>query len=353
VFEVNGGAFADAIGPAAKVAAGARFGAVTLSFRDQRMTVAATDFETTLAIKVPVKGKKATAVAVHADRLVRFAKAFASGDVTIDVTPEAVTFTVHDTVFTLPPIGEPPAVPTAALDTPADLDVERFLATVGLTAPCASTDDARVVLTGVWFDNGTAVATDSYRLAVSKAAPAGLSGLFPAKALRIATAVFAGETDVVFEVTDASLLLRSEMRSMALRRIVGEYPNWRNLMQTATPVATFEVSRAKLMASLDKVVLAADEGVACRMHFTEGEAQLSARTTDGPTSFDPLPITMTGDAPDVGVNGRLFRSMLSGVTSEMLSIAILDPFKPLIIVDAVTLEAGDFKLLQMPVKLAA
>lgn len=353
-FTINGAAFAAAITPAVKVASSAGYvRSVTLAFRDQRVTVAATDFETDVSIKVPVVGKKATSVAVAADRLGKFAKAFTSGDVTVDVSPEAVTFTVHDTVFTMPPLAEAPAIQLPEMTQPAELAVDRFVKAIKVTAPAASTDSVRAVLTGVLFDAGVAVATDSYRLAVYKAAPADLNGLFPAPALKVAAGVFGDETDVEFQVTDRSLLLRSAMRTMTVRRIEGEYPNWRNLLQNIPPVATVTVDRARLMASLDKVVLAAeDDTTATRIHFADDVAELTLRNIDGPRAFDPLPVTVDGDAPDVGVNGKMLRSTIGGVDSEALALRFVDALKPMVIVDAERLDAGVFMLLQMPVKLA-
>lgn len=353
-FTVNGPAFAEAIAPAVKVGSGGgNYAAVTLSFRDQRVTVAATDFETTVSIKIPVRGKKATSVAVRPQQLAKFAKTFPYGDVNIDVSSEAVKFTVGATELTMPPVWDCPKIEIPDFDAAAPLDTNRFTAAVRVCAPCSSTDEARPVLTGVHFEaDGNSVATDSYRLAVYHDSPQGLAGLFPAKGLKIAAAMFDGRDDAAYQVTTERprLVIRTADRVFALREIEGDFPNWRNLMTTDEPTTIVHVARKALMTSLDKVGLAgSDESVAVAQ--IEGDfALLTVQTLDVATGLDPLPITLEGEIVKVGFNPRYLRQMLAGVDAEQLAIRIVTPMKPMLIVADET-DSRTFELLQMPVRI--
>ena len=89
-------------------------------------------------------------------------------------------FTADD----FPKLGEP------ALKGAVSVDGGAFAAAIGQVSVAASTDDARPVLTGVFFETEAGrlrmVATDSYRLAVRDVptVEAPLSGLVPVRALR-------------------------------------------------------------------------------------------------------------------------------------------------------------------------
>lgn len=355
-FTVDGPAFAEAIAPAVKVGSGGgNYAAVTLSFRDQRVTVAATDFETTVTAKIPVKGKKATNVAVRPQQLAKFAKTFPYGDVNVDISQEAVKFTVGQTELTMPPVWDAPTIAVPAFDdNVGTLESSRFVGAVKVCAPCASADQARPVLTGVKFDDGVSVATDSYRLAVYHDAPTGLVGLFPAAGLRIAAGMFADTDTVQYEVVGnpntPHLVIRTADKQFSLRQIEGEYPNWRNLMSQPEATTTVHVARKALMTSLDKVTLAGDGDSVCRAQIEGDFALLSVITQDVATGFDPLPITVDGNVVLIGFNPRYLRQMLSGVDAEMLAIRIVDQMKPMLIV-ADEAERDSFELLQMPVRL--
>lgn len=351
-FTVDGPAFAEAIGPVVKVAGGASYcAAVSLIFRDQRVTLAATDFETSVTARVSVKGKKATAIAVSPSRLALFAKTFPFGDVAIDVTEDGVTFQVGATKLTMPPVWGAPKVDIAALESPNTNSAE-LLAAVRVCSPCASADDARAVLTGVLFETeGNAVATDSYRLAVYRAGPVGLNGLFPAKALKLAAGMFAN-TEASFEVIDKRLVIRSDSKAFAVRQIDGDYPAWRNLMTGAEATTVVHVARKALMSSLDKVALAGDRkgnNMVCRAQVESETLMLSVITQDVARGSDPLEVTVDGNVALVGFNPDYMRSMLAGVDVEYIAIRIVDALKPFTIVaDRVD---GDFEFLQMPVRL--
>lgn len=349
-FTVDGPAFAEAIAPVVKCTMAGKYAAVTLSFRDQRVTVAATSLEAAASIKVPVKGKKATSIAVDPARLTRFAKMFPLGDVTIDVSADGVKFTIGSTELSMPPVWDAPVVDIPAHTEPADVEMARLATAVRICAETASVDQTRPALLGILFDAGHAVATDSYRLAVCHTAPSTLSGLFPAAALKVSVAMFADYDEVLYEIVDRHLVLRAGDRAFALRQIDAEYPKWRNLMEQPEARTVVTVARKALMASLDKIVLAGDKESVCRAQIEAEHIYLTVQTQDVAQSFDPLDVVNEGDLALIGFRPVGMRSMLSGVEAETLCVRIVDALKPITIVPADADDTG-FELLQMPIRL--
>lgn len=360
-FTVNGAVFAETVAVIGKVVAGkpgTSVAAIQLAFKDQRVTVSANDFDTAASIKIPVKGKKASVVAVEATKLVQFAKALKDeAAVEIVVGAEEVLVQAGDTVFHLPPVAEFPAILYPVSDAPAELDLEAFVRVVKISYPAASTDAARPILTGIYFHDvdgvATAVATDSYKLAVAYNGPAGLTGLVPATGAKLATQVFGGDDEVTFEITDGGkyLMFRSAMKVMKVRLIDGEYPAYANLIRK-THESKVLASRAQLTDALGKVRLASDGGkIPVEVTVDKGNMHLSVTNKEEGSAHDDVELTNgSKKVPTVGMNPEYALKLLKAVDSDNVQIGYADQFKPLVITDGST--DPSWKLLLMPVRIA-
>jgi len=333
------------------------FAAIQLAFKDQRVTVSANNFDVAASVKLPVKGKKATIVNVEAARLVAFAKALKGEDaVEINVTAEEVTLVAGDTVFHLPPVNDFAALIYPVAEAPAALDLAAFQKAVQITSAAASTDEARPILTGIYFHEvdgvSTAVATDSYKLAVTYEGPAGVTGLVPAAAAKLASAVFDGTDEVTFETIDNGkyLMLRSAMKVVKIRLLDGEFPNYASLIRK-THDSKVLVSRAQLVDALDKVRIASDGGtIPASVVVVKGVMHLAVNNPDRGSANDEVELTSgSKSVPSIGLNPLYAVQLLKAVGSDNVQIGYVDSFKPMVFTDGS--DDPTWKLLLMPVRI--
>lgn len=352
-FTVDGRSFAAAtslVGKACRAAGGITGdGMVTLAFRDQRVTVEATDLETSVSIKLPVKGRKAVTVAVDAGPLVTFAKAIADADVEITTSSDEVRLVSGDVVFTMRPFPDPWKVQHPDSVDPQPLNPELLSRAARFGTASAATDDARPIITGVLFDNGISVSTDSYKLIVNRLAPPDLNGLIPAKALQLAASVFGTDcSGVTVEVVDRKLLLRSDMKAVTVRVIEGDYPRWQNLLDIAEARGSVTADRAELVDALRKCVLAADDSTPTRFSFVDGQVKLAVRVHDGPAADADVAAEIDGILPTtIGLNASYLLKLLLSIDDDVVTLDFIDEMKPVRIVEP----AGEWSMLLMPVRI--
>ena len=356
-FVVDGRTFAATVKAVAKVA-GKAIGnftpSVVLAFKDQRVTVAATDFEATATVKLAVKGKRATTVAVEAAKLRDFAKAFAGeGDVTITVAAGMLTITAGETQFVMRIHEDVPAIVVPKLTGSAVFDLPAFQRVVDIAGPCASTDEARPILTGINFDaDGTAVATDAYRMAVVRDAPAGLAGVIvPAGAAKVAAALFADAEAVTFGIDEGRLTIRSAATTFTVRLIEGEFPQWRSLLRTDDKYHV-TVSRTQLLDAVTKVGLCSKDGqTPVSVTTNKGVMHLQVAPPDAATADADVTLTNgTRTVPGHGFNPKYMAQMLKAVAgSTNVRLGYVDSLKPISVRDA----DGDsqWQLILMPVRI--
>jgi DNA polymerase-3 subunit beta len=353
-FGIDGRLLADTVALVAKAAGKSNLtAAVVLAFRDSRVTVSATDFDVAVSIKVPVKGRKAATVAVSAGKLVQFTKALAGEPIVEIVTgQDEVLIRSGDTVYHLSPVADfVPVNPPDAID-PQPFDLPAFARAVRIAGVAASTDQARPILTGIYFHEvkgePTAVGTDSYRIVVADGAPAGLNALVPAAGARLACAVFADADTVTFDTTDRHLVLRSDVNVVSIRLLDGEFPNYADLFRKSDPI-TATVPRPAMVAALAKVALASNAGTSPVRAVTTGtDMHLSVTPSGQPHAHDDVELTdVSGELPTIGWNPLYLGQLLKAVTDDTVTFGFIDGRKP------VTIHGdGTWKMLLMPVRIA-
>ncbi len=218
-----------------------------------RLELAGTNLEITVTAEIAMKGRKgksfilpfglaydiASTVKAPAKITRRNPNPTPAPDATISVAPvedgrDRATLIIGDrtTTFDLLPADEFPRL-TANVDRGG---IKGTVPPMAKVMFAASRDDARPILTCVSIHDGHAVATDSYRLAISKGLPdlgteAPDDGLLiPSSAVRL-VAKLGGEP--VLHWTDDARQVRwtwDNGTTVTARTVDGVYPNWRGLI---------------------------------------------------------------------------------------------------------------------------
>lgn len=344
-YTIDGALFASTVATVAR--ASGKTGLLTLTFKDQRVTLSATDLETAISVKLPVKGKRGATVSVEAASLARFTGALKGEVVEISVDGD-MTIRAGETVYEQRHLDGAAVLPEGEPVKPVELDFPNFVRVVNLAAPCASTDDARPILTAVYFHDGKAVATDSFRLAVIQGAPKIGKVLIPAVAAKLATKVFEADEEVTIDVRKNDVVLTSGDKRFQTRRIDGEYPNYENLVRKDSPI-TVRVPRAQLVAALDKVALAAAGSTPARVNVAKGVMHLSVKAIDRHTADAQVTLTeTTTGVPSIAVNADYARQMFRVAPDDNVRIGYVDSLQPLLIDDGSA--RPKWQMLLMPVR---
>lgn len=362
-FSLPGKILADTVALVAKASGkgNALTSMIVLTFKDQRVTIAATDLDVAASVKLPVKGKRAATVAVNAADLVSVTKALSNEDAVEIVTgQENVIIRSGDTVFELPSILDFPKMATTPPEpeAPAALDLVAFARAVRIAGSAASADEARPVLTGIFFHDvdgsPTAVATDSYRLAIAHDAPVGLNCLFPAAAARLAVALFDEDEDVSFDIVQNGrmIVLTSGAKVMQARLLEGEFPAYRNLLRPSSKDEfQVTVARGQLIEALNNCrVVSKGTASPVRVAVDEANMHLSVRAEQRHADEDIELTSGHANVPTVGMNPDYLVQLLKAVgTSDNIQLGYIDGLKPINLTDG----TGDtsWAMLLMPVRM--
>lgn len=249
-------------------------------------------------------------------------------------------------------IDEFPKLDEPDLGESIDVDGNAFVAALGQVAVAASTDDARPILTGVYFEHEEGklrlVATDSYRLAVRDvpAVSAELSGLVPVRALReLGRSVGASDLQVVIGARDATF--GSSRGTLTARLIEGAFPNYRQLIPESYP-SRLSVAREAFLEAIDRASLVAEDHIPIRMALSDGGVELSVSRQDVGGETEHVEAEYTGEEMTIAFNSRYLNDGVAAVEEETVVLDVLDPLKPGVIRGG---DGEDFLYLLMPVRL--
>jgi DNA polymerase-3 subunit beta len=327
---------------------------VLVEVTGQTMRVTGTDLEVTvrtnLAVEVMEEGRTVIP-ARYASEAVRKlppgAVVVEAHDGEIDITGGGPRFRFREL-----PADDFPKVGEADLEGAVEVDGIAFSDAVTQVAVAASTDDARPILTGVFFEHDEGalrlVATDSYRLAVRDVptVQTPLAGLVPVRALRdLGRSVGAAQLEVAIGAREASFA--SERGTLTARLVEGTFPNYRQLIPEQYS-SRLVVARDALLDAIDRASLVAEDHIPVRMHLQDGGIELSVTRQDVGGETEHVEASYTGEDMTIAFNSRYLNDGVSAVSDDEVIIDVQDPLKPGVIRGA---ESEDFLYLLMPVRL--
>ena len=318
------------------------------------LRVTGTDLEVTIRTELEVEGGEDGRTVVPARLATEAVRKLPPGAVTLEVDGGEIEITGGGPRFRFrefavddyPKVGEPD------LSGAASVDGDAFAAALAQVAVAASNDDARPILTGVYFEHEEGslrlVATDSYRLAVRDvpSVEAELSGLVPVRALReLDRSIGAPKLDVA--IGDREATFASERGTLTARLIEGTFPNYRQLIPESYP-HQLRVAREGLLEAIDRASLVAEDHIPVRMTLQDGGIELSVSRQDVGGETEHVPAVYSGEEMTIAFNSRYLNDGVESVDEDEVVLDVLDPLKPGVLRGA---EGKDFLYLLMPVRL--
>ena len=325
-----------------------------LEVSGKKVRVTGTDLDVTIRTELEVEVLETGATVVPARLATEAVRKLPPGAVTfqaeageIEISGGGPTFRFREyAVDEFPKLGEPDMTDAVEVEGAALVDA------IGQVAVAASTDDARPILTGVFFESEEGrlrmVATDSYRLAVRDvpAVEADLSGLVPVRGLReLGRTVGADAISVA--IGDREAVASSGRGVLTARLIEGTFPNYRQLIPESYP-NRLTVDRETFLEAIDRASLVAEDHIPIRITLQDGGIELSVTRQDVGGETEHIPAEYSGEELTIAFNSRYLNDGVTAVNDEAIVLDVIDPLKPGVLRGA---ETEDFLYLLMPVRL--
>lgn len=333
--------------------------------KNNKLTVSASDLETTMSSVLEVDSDNEGIIAVPARLLLDILKTFPE---------QPLTFTMEDnhTVEISSEHGKyalayadgaefPKAV---ELSDPSSTTImgDILAAAINKTIFAAGNDDLRPVMSGVFFqfspENLTFVATDAHKLVKYQRADVSASQvtefIMPKKPLNLLKGILAGsETDVTIDYNESNAKFSFEDTELICRLIDGKYPNYEAVIPKENP-NKLTISRNQLLSSVRRVSIFSNKTThQIRLKIAGAELNISAEDIDYSNKAEErLTCSYQGDDMQIGFNSRFLVEMLGNLTSEEVSLEMSLPNRAGILTPTDGLDEGEnVIMLVMPVML--
>jgi DNA polymerase-3 subunit beta len=223
-----------------------------------------------------------------------------------------------------------------------------------------SSDETRFNLSGVYLTTGEGgtmrmVATDGHRLAmVDRRVPdarieqgviMSRKGLVEARKLLDE----ADDSDVALTVSPKDVRLSLKTVSFFMRLIEGEFPDYRQVIPSASKLVA-RANRDDFLGALRRIsLLASERSRGVKLHLEKGRLELSASNPDQGEATEDIEIAYAGEPVTVGFNARyLVDALTVHAEGDVIEIGLTDEVGPGILRGS---QDPDYTYVVMPMRL--
>lgn len=330
-----------------------------------RLTVTASDLQTSMITEITVESKEKGNIAVPARILL---------DTLKNLPDQPVTFSMDESTYSIELSSDNgryklsgenatdfPKVPTVSNDFSATISSEVLGRAINNTIFATSNDELRPAMTGVYVNlgekNTTFVSTDGHRLVRYRRSDVksdnGSTIIIPRKALNLLKATLPGEnTDVSIDFNAANAFFKFGTIRMICRLIDERFPDYENVIPTASTIK-MTINRVDFLSSLKRISIYANKTThQVRLKITGSELQVSAEDLDfSNEANERLACEHEGEDIEIGFNARFMVEMLTNLDTEQIKLNMTAPNKAGVILPADADKNEDILMLVMPVML--
>ena len=330
-----------------------------------KLTVSASDLETTMASTLEVESESEGSVAIPAKLLLETLKTFPE---------QPLTFVIEDnnTIEISSNHGKYALAYSSAEEFPKAISLDKASTTVvsadilataiSKTIFAAGNDDLRPVMSGVFFqfstESLTFVATDAHKLVkysrTDVKADETAEFIMPKKPLNLLKGILAGSDDTVsIEYNDSNAKFSFENSVLISRLIDGKYPNYEAVIPKENP-NHLTISRNQFLNSVRRVSIFSNKTThQIRLKIAGAELNISAEDIDYSNKAEErLTCDYQGDDMQIGFNSRFLSEMLSNLNADDVQLEMSMPNRAGILTPIDGLDKGEtVTMLVMPVML--
>lgn len=333
--------------------------------KDSKLTVSASDLETTMSSILEVESDSDGSIALPARLLLDTLKTFPEQPLTFVVEENhTVEISSNYGKYALAYADGNEFPKAVALDNPSTTVITGdILATaIGKTIFAAGNDDLRPVMSGVFFQFSTEgltfVATDAHKLVkyTREDLKANQSAEFimPKKPLNLLKGILAaGTEDVTIEYNDSNAKFSFENSELICRLIDGKYPNYEAVIPRENP-NKLTIDRTQFLNSVRRVSIFSNKTThQVRLKIAGAELNISAEDIDYSNKAEErLTCDYQGDDIQIGFNSRFLTEMLNNLNADEVQLEMSLPNRAGILTPIDGLDEGEhITMLVMPVML--
>ncbi|MBT8258972.1 MAG: DNA polymerase III subunit beta [Flavobacteriaceae bacterium] len=330
-----------------------------------KLTVSASDLETTMSSTLDVESDFSGSVAIPARLLLDTLKTFPE---------QPLTFVVEDnnTVEISSNYGKYAVAYANGEEFPKAVELENpstttvmgdVLATaISKTIFAAGNDDLRPVMSGVFFqfspESLTFVSTDAHKLVKYTRSDAKANEvaefIMPKKPLNLLKGILAGrEDDVIIDYNDSNAKFSFDNVELVCRLIDGKYPNYEAVIPKDNP-NKLTIDRNQFLNSVKRVSIFSNKTThQVRLKIAGAELNISAEDIDYSNKAEErLTCDYQGDDMQIGFNSRFLSEMINNLNSNDVLLEMSLPNRAGLLTPNDGLDEGEsITMLVMPVML--
>ena len=331
---------------------------------DGRLTVSASDLETTMRTSMNVEAKEEGKIAIPAKLLL---------DVLKNLPDQPCTFTVNMDNFSVEIAydnGKSKMVGYNGEDFPRTPELENGSSirisgsilgnAINKTLFATGVDDLRPVMSGVFCqfspESITFVATDAHKLVRYTRTDSQASGssafILPKKPLNLLKTNLSGDEEVQLEYNDSNAVFTFNDIVLICRLIDGKYPNYEAVIPKENP-NVLTIDRVQFLSSIKRVSIFANKTThQIKLKLAGSELSLSAEDIDfSNEANERLTCNYSGEDLEIGFNSRFLMEMLNNLDTNEVRLEMSEPSRAGLLMPSEAAENEDILMLVMPVML--
>lgn len=332
---------------------------------NSKLTVSASDLETTMSSTIDVESDSEGSIAVPAKLLLDTLKTFPEQPLTFIVEDNnTIEISSNHGKYALAYANGEEFPKAVELDNPSATTISGdILATaISKTIFAAGNDDLRPVMSGVFFqfstESLTFVATDAHKLVKYTRSDVSASEttefIMPKKPLNLLKGILLGsEDDVIIEYNDSNAKFVFDNSVLICRLIDGKYPNYEAVIPKENP-NKLTIARTQFLNSVRRVSIFSNKTThQIRLKIAGAELNISAEDIDYSNKAEErLTCDYQGDDMQIGFNSRFLTEMLNNLSSDDVQLEMSLPNRAGILTPIDGLDEGEnVTMLVMPVML--
>ncbi|UGU14999.1 DNA polymerase III subunit beta [Sinomicrobium kalidii] len=331
----------------------------------EKLTVSASDLETTMSAVLDVESDAEGNIAVPARLLLDILKTFPEQPLTFVMEDNnTIEISSNHGKYALAYADASEFPKTVELADPSSTSVvgDVLATAISKTIFAAGNDDLRPVMSGVFFqfspENLTFVATDAHKLVKYQRTDLSASEvaefIMPKKPLNLLKGILAGsETEVTVEYNESNAKFTFDNVELVCRLIDGKYPNYEAVIPKENP-NKLTINRTQFLNSARRVSIFSNKTThQIRLKIAGAELNISAEDIDYSNKAEErLTCEYQGDDMQIGFNSRFLIEMLNNLTADDVSVEMSLPNRAGILTPVDGLDEGEYiTMLVMPVML--
>ncbi|QCE42549.1 DNA polymerase III subunit beta [Psychroserpens sp. NJDZ02] len=332
---------------------------------ESKLTVSASDLETTMSAVLDVDSDNEGSVAIPARLLLDTLKTFPEQPLTFVIEENnIVEISSNHGKYALAYADGNEFPKAVSLEDPSNTKMPgHILATaINKTIFAAGNDDLRPVMSGVFFQFSTEgltfVATDAHKLVKYTRDDVKASQvaefIMPKKPLNLLKGILgASDDEITIEYNDSNAKFTFENTVLICRLIDGKYPNYEAVIPKENP-NKLTIDRTQFLNSVRRVSIFSNKTThQIRLKIAGAELNISAEDIDYSNKAEErLTCDYQGDDMQIGFNSRFLTEMLNNLGSNEVQLELSMPNRAGILTPIDDLEEGEHvTMLVMPVML--